>query len=172
MAEEDQAAARFCAEVSEADPRFRGKFLFQIPRNQWVSEFFDAEDGARSRATRLRAVVDEYGWPGIDLVGEDGAAAAWILLQHAEPSLQRWCLPMLAQAVQAGQADAEHLAAVTDRIELQEGRPQVYGTHLCVSTDGGREPVHGVVNPQGLDERRGVLGLLPWSEYVASLSQG
>ena len=170
MAAEDQAAARLCAEISEADPRFRGKFLFQIPRNQWAPEFFAAEEGIRRRAPRLREIMNEYGWPGTDLVGEDGAAAAWLLLQHAEPILQRQCLPLLTRAVEAGQADAEHLAAVTDRIELQEGRPQVYGTHLCVSADGGREPVHGVLEPGRLDERRKALGLPPWSQYVAALS--
>ena len=170
MAAEDQAAARLCAAISEKDATFRGKFLFQIPRTQWAPEFFDADVGTHRRATRLREIIDEHGWPGTDLVGEDGAAAAWLLLQHAAPSLQRRCLPLLTRAVEAGQADAEHLAAVTDRIQLQEGRAQVYGTHLCVSADGGREPVHGVLEPGRLDERRKALDLPPWSQYVAALS--
>lgn len=170
MAEQDQLAARRCAKISDSDPRFRDKFLFQIPREEWVPAFFEAEQGTHRRADRLSELLDQYGWPGPDLVGEEGAVAAWLLLQHADSATQRRCLPVLTEAVEAGRADPEHLACVTDRIELQEGRPQIYGTHLCVSADGGREPVQGVVDSARLDQRRAALGLLPWNEYVAAVS--
>lgn len=34
-------------------------------------------------AARLVAIVAALGWPGRALAGEDGAAAAWTILQHA-----------------------------------------------------------------------------------------
>ena len=37
----------------------------------------------RANAARLRVIVEEIGWPGKSQVGEDGAHAAWHVLQHA-----------------------------------------------------------------------------------------
>ena len=51
-------------------------------------------------AQRLRRVIESVGWPGTDLVGSDGAEAAWTILQHAiaEPDLLRRALPLLETA--------------------------------------------------------------------------
>src|SRR5262249_16927487 len=45
----------------------------------------------RCNAARLKEVIGEHGWRGRGLVGEDGAHAAWLVLQPAigEPELQR-----------------------------------------------------------------------------------
>src|SRR2546422_2708299 len=42
-------------------------------------------------ATRLAALIDAHGWPGRSRVGEEGAQAAWLILQHAirNPPLMR-----------------------------------------------------------------------------------
>ena len=38
-----------------------------------------------ANTTRLREIVSADGWPGRSLVGTDGAHAAWLLAQHADP---------------------------------------------------------------------------------------
>jgi hypothetical protein len=45
----------------------------------------------RRNAARLAAILDGHGWPALALVGEDGAAATWLVLQHAigDPPLMR-----------------------------------------------------------------------------------
>jgi DNA-binding IclR family transcriptional regulator len=49
------------------------------------------EDVDRDNTRWLGELVNRQGWPGRSLVGEDGAAAAWLLAQHADqdPTLQR-----------------------------------------------------------------------------------
>ena len=48
-------------------------------------------------ARRLEQLIDEHGWLGKSLVGEDAAEAAWLVVQHAIslPNLQRRMLPVL-----------------------------------------------------------------------------
>src|SRR4051794_8313325 len=57
----------------------------------------------RRNAARLAGIIEEYGWPGRTLVGEDGAEAACLVLHHAigDPTLQRRGLELLWQAVVA-----------------------------------------------------------------------
>ena len=69
------------------------------------------------------AMIEEHGWPGNSLVGEDGSHAAWFILQHSieRPDLQRRCLPLLSTAVANGEA-APAQAATSGVFALAEAR--------------------------------------------------
>lgn len=118
----------------------------------------------RRNADRLRQILAEVGWPGRSLVGDDGAEAAWRILQHAigEPDLMRGCLPALEEAVAAGEARALELAMLEDRIHVFEGRPQRYGTQYDWDPTGTwMVPMGTVEDPARIDERRRSVGLEP-----------
>jgi len=121
----------------------------------------------RRNARRLRRIIQSVGWPGSDLVGSDGAEAAWLILQHAisEPDLLRRALPLLAAAAREGRADPAHAAMLEDRIRFFEGRPQRYGTQLDWDAGGNLSPGE-VEEPQTLAERRLAVGLPPLAEHV------
>jgi hypothetical protein len=121
----------------------------------------------RKNAERLEAIMDGHGWPGVSLVGEDGAAAAWGIAQHAIslPAFQRRCLELLRAAVQAGEAPARHHAYLTDRIRFNERRPQVYGTIFDWDADGQMSPWQ-IEQPEGVEERRAAVGLPPLAGHI------
>ncbi len=118
-------------------------------------------------AQRLRRIIESVGWPGADLVGCDGAEAAWLVLQHAisEPDLLRRALPLLTAAALEGKADPAHAAMLEDRIRFFEGRPQRYGTQLDWDADGNLSP-GDVEDPQKLAGRRRAVGLPSLEEQV------
>lgn len=118
----------------------------------------------RRNAARLREVVTRLGWPGRTLVGEDGAHAAWRILQHAigEPDLLRATLPLLQVAAARDEASAAEVAMLEDRIRVSEGRPQRYGTQLDWNDDGtAMVPMVGVEEADTVDARRRAVGLPP-----------
>ena len=121
-------------------------------------------------AQRLRRVIEAVGWPGTDLVGPDGAEAAWTILQHAigEPDLLRRALPLLETAAREGRADPAHAAMLEDRIRFFEGRPQRYGTQLDWDAEGNLSP-GAVEDPQRLAERRLAVGLPPLEEQIEAV---
>lgn len=90
----------------------------------------------RRHNARIRAISDARGWPGYSLVGEDGCRAAGFLVQHAilDHALQRRCVGLRQEAVDRGE-----VALLTDRVLLDEGAPQVYGTQYVGAQDGGIE---------------------------------
>ena len=116
---------------------------------------------------RLRAIVAEHGWPGRRLVGEEGAEHAWLIAQHADKQLgfQREALRLLEAAVADGDAPATHLAYLTDRVCVNEGRAQQYGTQVGAMEDGRPVP-WPVADQDRLDERRAAAGLEPWADYA------
>lgn len=118
-------------------------------------------------ARRLRRIIESVGWPGTDLVGLDGAEAAWLILQHAiaEPDLQRHALPLLQAAAREGTASPGQAAMLEDRIRFFEGRPQRYGTQFDWDAEGNLSP-GDVEEPRRLDERRRAIELPPLAEQM------
>lgn len=65
---------------------------------------------------RLNEIMEEYGWPTAELVGEEAARAAWLIAQHADRQLdvQRRALHLMQQAVSAGSVSPRELAFLRD----------------------------------------------------------
>jgi hypothetical protein len=145
MAQEDQAVRR---------PFLQGGRPTDEDREKAIAA------DARHRA-RMKEILAANGWPGKKLVGEDGAKAAWLLVQHADRdrAFQKQCLALLEKAVKAGDANGKELAYLTDRVAVAEGRKQTYGTQFS-----GSDP-DPIEDEEHVDERRKAVGLPTLEEY-------
>ncbi|MGW9032008.1 DUF6624 domain-containing protein [Streptomyces sp. NPDC055722] len=141
----------------------------QTARRHWMAtgEVGNFPQIDARNTTLLKAVITEYGWPGICLVGEQGAEDAWLLAQHADQDVlfQKEALKLLCGAVLAGDAPPWHLAYLTDRVLVADGQPQLYGTQYTHEDDGTNLRPQPIADPERLDERRAAMGLEPHAEY-------
>ncbi len=114
-------------------------------------------------AARLRELIAIHGWPAEDIAGEDGAKAAWFIVQHAvgEPEFQRQSLKLLLECAALGKAPAWHAAYLEDRIAMQEGRPQRFGTQWMDSPEDGLTRPWRLAEPERVNELRASVGLGP-----------
>ena len=111
-------------------------------------------------AVLLDEIIDVIGYPTNEKVGTEANKAAWLIIQHSigQPNFMRKCAQQLEQAVLQNEAQAIHLAYLTDRIAVFEGKPQLYGTQFDWDKNG-------LLNPQYYDDltkvnqRRKALGL-------------
>jgi len=110
---------------------------------------------------RLGAIVDAHGWPGVSLVGEAGAKAAYRLVSHALalPEFQRSMLPRIERAAEEGEASWWDAAHLEDRIRAMEGRPQKYGTLFGPDPAGQMMPHPAIESPETVDALRAKIGL-------------
>ncbi len=78
-------------------------------------------------AAALETIMEEVGWPGISVAGEEGSEAAWMVAQHAisRPHFQCRCLEVLSMAVADGDAMPWQEAYLSDRIHMYEQQPQI-----------------------------------------------
>jgi hypothetical protein len=165
----------------------RPAVTFNEPLRQELLQMRDADQRVRSTAFhatnfhrilevdsrhlgRLKEIVEQHGWPGKSLVGEDGANAAWLLVQHAtqDPKFMKHCRGLMEQAVKDGEAAAKDYAYLVDRVRLQDGKPQLYGTQF-VQDSKGRLMLQPLKDPEDVDERRRKMGLMPLALYEAEL---
>jgi hypothetical protein len=117
---------------------------------------------------QLENLIEQHGWPGRTLVGDEAAEAAWLILQHAigNPGLQRRGVALLRDALERGEIKAHQLAMLEDRVAFFEGRPQRYGTQFDWDDDGRLSP-WVIEDPQSVDERRQSIGLEPLADRIA-----
>jgi len=121
-------------------------------------------------AALLMRVFDDIGWPGRREYGDDGAGAAFLILQHAigHPELQRRGLALILEAIPEGQANPLDAAYLSDRIAIFEGREQTFGTQFDWDANGQLSPAP-VRDPAELDDRRASVGLPPIAETIAHM---
>jgi hypothetical protein len=115
---------------------------------------------------KVCAILDRYGWLGPDVVGEAGNATFFFVIQHAELPLQIKYLPMLRAAVKDGRAKARHLALLEDRVNLRQGKKQLYGSQVGWDMKTNSHYVLPLEDPDHVDQRRATMGLPPLAEYL------
>jgi hypothetical protein len=125
------------------------------------------EELHRTNASRLRQMIAIFGWPGIALVGDKGAQAAWRIALHSisEPSFMRQCRDLLDAASQSNDAPRWQFAIIDDRVRVYEGRPQRYGTQLR-NGQNGLEP-YPLENEARINSMRMQAGLPPLAKTLA-----
>lgn len=153
--------------MAEADHRAAVRANGDDPVEQLAWRRLTARHG-----DRLAAIMDEFGWPTADAVGEEAARAAWLIAQHADRQLdvQRRALRLMEQAVAAGTARPRELAFLRDRTLVNEGRRQVYGTQIAGVREDGSPVPWPCEEPERVDELRAEAGIEPFAEYVAKFA--
>lgn len=120
----------------------------------------------KENMARLEEIVAAHGWPGKSKVGEKGALAAFLILQHAEHEYQKKYLPMVREAVAQGELEASYVALLEDRVLMRDGKPQIYGSQLIQNRETGKLELYAIENEAEVDQRRAEVGLPPLAEYM------
>lgn len=119
-----------------------------------------------TNARRVCRLIDRYGWRGKEEIGEEANEALFLCIQHVDdPTVQEKYLPMLRQAVEEGRAEGWHYAFLIDRIRMNRGEKQIYGTQT-ISRNGALDYVVPLENPDKVDSLRQSVGLKPMNAYL------
>ena len=117
-----------------------------------------------------QAIAALGAWPTRAQVGDDGAGAAFLIVQHAisRPDLQRHALTLMLEAVERGEINVVDTAYLADRLAVFEGREQTFGTQFDWDEAGELSPAPTRA-PESLDQRRASVGLPPMAETIAHI---
>jgi hypothetical protein len=173
------------SQVAAGNPQLRKELLAmevtdQKVRTDWINAMsshamdstivmrMDSIDRANTK--RVKEIIKEHGWPGMHIVGKDGAEAAFLIVQHSPDTLfQKSCLPLVQEAFKAGEASGNDVALLTDRVYVREGKRQVYGSQAKIID--GKLVIDPIEDEANVDKRRAELGLPPMAEYITMLEE-
>ena len=115
---------------------------------------------------KVKSILDKYGWLGPDVVGNQGNATLFLVIQHSDQVNQEKYLPMMREAVKNKKAEASSLALLEDRVALGQGKRQIYGSQISRDGDTKQYYVRPLDDPDNVDMRRAKVGLPPLAEYA------
>ncbi|MEO1711816.1 MAG: DUF6624 domain-containing protein [Bacteroidota bacterium] len=120
----------------------------------------------------LKQYLNTEGYPGFDRVGEESSSNFWLMVQHCDEDLdfQKQVLRALKMEVDRENASGSNYAYLYDRVQINQGLEQSYGTQLDYSWDG-QAFARPVRDSLAVNERRLALGLEPLEDYLAWVTE-
>ncbi|WP_375418998.1 DUF6624 domain-containing protein [uncultured Hymenobacter sp.] len=137
------------------------------PKSPQLDSLFEkmrAQD-AQNEA-RVKAMIEQYGWPGASLVGRTGSMAAFLVIQHSNLATIQKFLPLIREETAKGGLARQNLALMEDRVLVFQDQPQVYGSQVRTNTATGKAEFFPIQDEARVDERRATMDLGPLADYA------
>lgn len=124
----------------------------------------------RSNTTRAKEILRESGFPGYNKVSKNSSSNFWLIVQHSDHDLnfQKEVLSILENEVEMGNASIFDYAYLKDRVRVNEGLPQIYGTQVYYDSLDNPHP-KPLENPEDVNTLRMSIGLEPLEQYLMLL---
>jgi len=106
------------------------------------------------------SIIEKCGMPTLEVVNQKQMNAIWLGLQHTEKKYRKKYFPEIEKAVDKGDLNKQQYALMKDRILMDEGKPQLYGSQI----KNGK--LYKLDSPKKVNERRNEMGLEPIEEYL------
>lgn len=81
-------------------------------------------------------ILDKHGWPSPQMVGFDLAQAIWYPVQHGSVAFQKKYRPLVNKAFRNGYILPSLYAGFVDRLAINQGKKQLYGTQFTIDEGG------------------------------------
>lgn len=139
----------------------------------WEGWFAYRDSTTKVMKKRLDEIFTTHGYPGYDLVGEEGSSNFWNMVQHCDfdPSFQLKVQEAMKMEVDENNASSMDLAFLIDRVNLNLGKKQLYGTQVNYDMERGLVYSKPVDDSLNINTRRKEMGLEPIEKYLNELSK-
>jgi hypothetical protein len=121
----------------------------------------------------IRRIFYEIGYPNIRKVGEISSHNFWTLVQHADkyPFFQDSVLTIMKVELREGNVQHNDYAYLVDRVKVNLGQKQIYGTQMTINVSQDSYEPLPVVEPENLDDRRREMNLPPMKYYINAMNE-
>lgn len=136
-------------EVYESDQRIRNsneliKYAKEDHRNQEL----------------VISIIEKCGMPTLNEVTQKQMNAIWLVLQHTTKEHRKNYFPLIEEAVKNGALSKEAYTLMKDRILMEEGKLQIYGSQILNGN------LYKLENPENVDERRKEMRMGTIEDYL------
>ena len=137
------------SEVLESDQRIRRS-------NDFIKY---AKEDHRNQELVI-SIIEKCGMPTLKEVDQKQMDAIWLGLQHSTKEIRKKYFPQVEKAVKNGDLSKGQYALMKDRMLMDEGKPQIYGSQI----ENGK--LYKLENPKTVNERRKDMGMESIEDYL------
>jgi hypothetical protein len=120
----------------------------------------------------LLTVLEQHGFPGIDLVGEKGAHDFWLMTQHCDfdPDFQEEVRVEMKVEMKRDNASKSNYAYLVDRVRKNRGQKILYGTQVRYNKATGQAMSQPLEDSLNVNQRRAEVGLETLEAYLNGMT--
>jgi len=117
---------------------------------------------------KLKTIFNKHGYPTKAMVGKLALQGVHFILQHSDRDIafQKKYLPQIKKMAENGEIIPEQYGFLLDRILINEGKSQIYGTQQVPEEIKPTINYKPMKNPKMVNERRMKLGMMPIEYYL------
>lgn len=141
------------SEVLESDQRIRRS-------NDFIKY---AKEDHRNQELVI-SIIEKCGMPTLKEVDQKQMDAIWLGLQHSTKEIRKKYFPQVEKAVKNGDLSKGQYALMKDRMLMDEGKPQIYGSQI----KNGK--LYKLENPENVNKRRKEMGMEPIEDYLKNFN--
>ncbi len=121
----------------------------------------------------LKTLFKENGFLGYSEVGEQSSHNFLQMVQRMDSDsiFQQEVLVVMKKQIEKINANPIEFAYLTDRVNLNQGKPQVYGTQLKINAKGTSYEPKMVIDPESINKRRAEIGLGTIEEAILIMNR-
>ncbi len=122
---------------------------------------------------KAKKIFNKYGYPTISMVGKEKAHEFWVIVQNCnmDVDFQLAVLKVTDKLIHTGEADAHDYAYLSDRVRINLGQKQIYGTQVEFNKAKNSYEPFELNNPKEVDKRRKELNLESMAEYIKKMNK-
>lgn len=115
---------------------------------------------------KIEAIIKRHRWPFDDKLDNAESNIIFLTIQHSNLSKQQKYLSLIEAAVELGKLKSSCIAFIKDRIAIQTGMPQIFGTQIATDLETGISSPLLIGDHDSVDDRRKSVGLEPLLDYL------
>lgn len=119
---------------------------------------------------QVEHIFRQYGYPGAELAGKESAHNFWLIVQHCDrdPAFQEEVLAAMKPEVEKGAVNSRDYVYLMDRVLVNQGELQVYGTQMQLNRDSISFEPKPMIEPDRVDEIRKEMGMgsIEWYDIL------
>jgi hypothetical protein len=118
----------------------------------------------------LEDLIDKFGWPKSKEIGEEGTEVLFRVLENQPFEVRQKYFKVIKRASITDPLMRQYKAEFVDRLRLDQGKKQKYGTQYGFDEAKQSIVLYPVVNPLRLDARRLRVGMEPIERWQKSIN--
>lgn len=152
--------------IYRSDQLYRAEMAKVKPTDLKIVALVHKQDSVDAiNLKRVIVILDSTGYPKRQEYGDSAGLASFFVIQHADTKYQEKYLPLFEQAAKDKEMDWKNVVYMIDRVRLENGQKQLYGTQIQPVKDSvtgyltDKAVIAPIEDEENVNERRAKVGL-------------
>ena len=142
-----------------------------VTQEEVIEYALKMEETDSTNLASVSRILDTYGWPSG--LSDEANKAIFLVIDHSDLKTMNKYIGLFRDAVEKGFLSMNDLVTMEDRMLMNAGKPQKYGTQAYSLVEDGKTVIYiwPVEDPDKLDALRKSVGLIPIEDYLEIVKQ-